>query len=75
MSDIAENVIKGMAAVMPEPKDYKSGDGLLYCGRCHKPKEAYFPKDKVLFGIDRHPAECDCHRAELQPSGIPAHDK
>ena len=53
MSDIAENVIKGMAAVMPEPKDYKSGDGLLYCGRCHKPKEAYFPKDKVLFGIGR----------------------
>ena len=64
MSDIAENVMKGMAAVMPE--DYKGGNGLLYCGRCHKPKEAYFPKDKVLFGIDRHPAECDCRRAERE---------
>ena len=66
MSDIAENVMKGMAAVMPELEDYKGEDGLLYCGRCHKPKEAYFPKDKVLFGIDRHPAECDCRRAERE---------
>ena len=29
MNDIAENVMKGMAAVMPEPEDYKGGDGLL----------------------------------------------
>lgn len=45
---------------------YSGEDGLLYCGKCHKPKEAYFPKDKMLFGIDRHPAECDCRRAERE---------
>lgn len=36
-----------------------------YCGKCRTPKEAYFPADKVaLFGRDRHPAECDCQRAQ-----------
>ena len=49
-------------AAMPE--DYTGEDGLLYCGKCHKAKEAYFPEGKTLFGRDRHPAECDCQRAE-----------
>ena len=26
----------------PEPEDYTGEDGLLYCGKCRKPKEAYF---------------------------------
>ncbi|BCI60597.1 ATP-binding protein [[Clostridium] leptum] len=48
-----------------EPEDYKGEDGLLYCGKCRTPKEAYFPADKIaLFGRDRHPAECKCRRAE-----------
>ena len=41
-------------------------DGLLHCGKCHKPKEAYFPKGRALFGRDRHPSECDCRRAERE---------
>ena len=48
-----------------EPQDYTGEDGLLYCGSCRTPKEAYFPADKAaLFGRDRHPAECDCQRAK-----------
>ena len=48
----------------PEPEDYTGEDGLLYCGKCRKPKEAYFAPDKAaIFGRDRHPAECDCQRA------------
>lgn len=46
-----------------EPQDYTGEDGLLYCGKCHKAKEAYFPEGRTLFGRDRHPAECDCQRA------------
>ena len=47
----------------PENGDYTGADGLLYCGSCHTPKEAYFSPDKAaLFGRDRHPAECDCRR-------------
>ena len=53
-----------MTAATPEQEDYTGEDGLLYCGKCHKPKEAYFAPDKAaIFGRDRHPAECDCQRA------------
>ncbi len=48
----------------PDSGDYTGEDGLLYCGKCRKPKEAYFPEGKALFGLDRHPAECDCQRAQ-----------
>ena len=57
-------VLENMTAATPEPEDYTGEDGLLYCGRCRKPKEAYFVPDKAaIFGRDRHPAECDCQRA------------
>lgn len=42
--------------------DYIASDGLLYCGTCHTPKEAYFPERKTFFGRDRHPMECDCQK-------------
>ena len=54
-------VLENMTATTPEPEDYTGEDGLLYCGKCRKPKEAYFAPDKAaIFGRDRHPAECDC---------------
>ena len=57
-------VLENMTATTPEPEDYTGKDGLLYCGKCRKPKEAYFAPDKAaIFGRDRHPAECDCQRA------------
>ena len=56
-------VLENMTAATPEPEDYTGEDGLLYCGKCRKPKEAYFAPDKAaIFGRDRHPAECDCQR-------------
>ena len=64
MREIQE-MLEDMTTTTPEPEDYTGEDGLLYCGTCHKPKEAYFPPDKAgLFGRDRHPAECDCQRAQ-----------
>lgn len=66
MNEIVKDMIQSMAATTPEPEDYRGEDGLLYCGKCHKPKEAYFPKGKELFGLDRHPAECDCRRTERE---------
>ena len=50
----------------PENGDYTGEDGLLYCGACHTPKEAYFPEGKTLFGRDRHPSECECRRKERE---------
>ena len=64
MTDDFAKVLDTMTAAATEPEDYAGEDGLLYCGKCRTPKEAFFPADKAaLFGRDRHPAECDCQRA------------
>ena len=43
---------------MPEnAMDYYGADGLLYCGKCHTPKEAFFAKGLVLMGRNKHPVE------------------
>ena len=65
MSNLFTERVLNMAAVTPQPEDYTGEDGLLYCGKCNTPKEAYFPeKQAALFGRDRHPAECDCQKAQ-----------
>ena len=67
MSNLFTERVLNKTAVTPQPEDYMGEDGLLYCGKCHTPKEAYFPeKQAALFGRDRHPAECDCQRAERE---------
>ena len=66
MTNGFDDMILNMTDTTPEPEDYTGEDGLLYCGKCRKPKEAYFPEGKRLFGRDRHPAECDCQRAERE---------
>lgn len=52
---------------MPENStDYYDADGLLYCGKCHAPKEAFFANGLVLMGKNKHPIECACHKAERE---------
>ena len=46
--------------------DYHGDNGLLYCGKCRTPKEAFFPKGLVLMGKNKHPAECSCQRTERE---------
>ena len=41
MNDFTDIVSKVME-VSPDEGDYTGEDGLLYCGKCHTPKEAYF---------------------------------
>ena len=63
-------VLENMTTTIPEPEDYTGEDGLLYCGKCRKPKEAYFAPDKAaIFGRDRHPAECDCGLSRTTTAG------
>ena len=65
MTSVYEDMISKMAATTQEPEDYTGEDGLLYCGKCRTPKEAFFPKETAAwFGRDRHPAECECQRAQ-----------
>lgn len=44
--------------------DYYSKDGLLYCGKCHTPKEAFFANGIIILGKNKHPVECACYKAE-----------
>ena len=66
MSNVLGDAVLNMMDTVPEPEDYKGEDGLLNCGKCHTPKEAYFAEGKNFFGHDRHPSECDCRRAERE---------
>jgi len=64
MKNEIEAMITDITTTTAEAEDYAGEDGLLYCGKCHTPKEAYFSKETAQWlGHDRHPAECDCHRA------------
>ena len=64
MKNGIEAMITDITATTAEAEDYTGEDGLLYCGKCHTPKEAYFSKETAQWlGHDRHPTECDCQRA------------
>ena len=44
MSNLFTERVLNMAADTQQPEDYTGEDGLLYCGKCRTPKEAYFPE-------------------------------
>ena len=46
--------------------DYRREDGLLICGRCGEPREAFLEPDVIIPGIDRHPVMCACDRARRE---------
>ena len=50
--------------------DYYGKDGLLYCGKCHAPKEMFFAKGIVLMGRNRHPIECACCKAKREQQEV-----
>ena len=57
------NIVSKVMEVRPDEGDYTGEDGLLYCGKCHTPKEAYFEDGHAaLFGRDRHPTNCACQQ-------------
>ena len=44
MCDYDNAIFRLATAQGAEPEDYTGEDGLLYCGSCRQPKEAYFPE-------------------------------
>ena len=65
MKSELEAVFTKLATVTPEQEDYTGEDGLLYCGKCRTPKEAYHTEEtRALTGHDKRPSECDCQRAK-----------
>ena len=63
MTETIQTAMDRLMTTAAEPQDYVAEDGLLYCGSCNTPKEAFFPNGRKLFGRDRHPAECLCRQA------------
>ena len=63
MTETIQTAMDRLMTISVEPQDNVAEDGLLYCGSCKTPKEAFFPNGKKLFGRDRHPAECRCRQA------------
>ena len=62
MTETIQTAMDRLMTISAEPQDYVAEDGLLYCGSCNTPKEAFFPNGRKLFGRDRHPAECQCRQ-------------
>ena len=57
-------------AVSKSDGDYYGKDGLLHCGKCHTPKEAFFAKNLVLMGKNRHPVDCRCRKMEREQQEV-----
>ena len=53
MNKMVEETVKNMMQPGETTReDYIGEDGLLHCGQCHEPKEAYFDQEKVgVLGI------------------------
>ena len=50
MKNEIEAMITDITTTTTEAEDYTGEDGLLYCGKCHTPKEAYFAEgNRPLF--------------------------
>ena len=64
MKEIVEETLKKLTTSAEKAEeDYIGEDGLLYCGKCHMPKEAYFDQELAQrFGMKTRPKECDCQR-------------
>lgn len=50
----------------PEKEDYYNDEGLLICGKCNTPKEAFYPKELQRDGWIKHPTECRCQREKRE---------
>ncbi len=46
MCDYDNAIFRLATAQEAEPEDYTGEDGLLYCGSCRQPKEAYFTEGR-----------------------------
>ena len=55
-----------ISSISENAENYYGEDGLLYCGKCHTPKEAFFANGIVLMGKNKHPVECACKRTERE---------
>ena len=75
MTSEIKDILENMTTAAPEMEDYIGEDGLLYCGKCHTPKEAYFPEGKELFGRDPPPGRVRLPESRPVSSGRPPRNR
>ena len=64
MTNVFEESVLKLAEIAPEPEDYTGEDGLLYCGKCHTPKQ--FRMDKPPFEGKLFPHRCHCEQERYE---------
>ena len=61
MNPILSAIIDKTETPNSAPDDYiDPSDGLKYCGKCHTPKEMFYPADLQNQGFHKHPVMCQC---------------
>ena len=56
VNPIMAAIVEAAETLNTAPDDYiNPDDGLKYCGKCHTPKEAYFPDQYRKNGLDMQP--------------------
>ena len=61
MNPIFTKMVDAVEAANAAPDDYiNPTDGLKYCGKCHTPKEAFYPAELQAQGFTKHPVMCKC---------------
>ncbi|MCD8005869.1 MAG: ATP-binding protein [Oscillospiraceae bacterium] len=73
MDSVLSDIMQTANEAQSSPDDYIASDGLKYCGKCHTPKEAFFPEGSYFGSSDRYPVLCKCaaekeaqHKAQQQ---------
>ena len=61
MNPIFTKMVDAVEVANAAPDDYiNPADGLKYCGKCHTPKEAFYPTGLQAQGFTKHPVMCKC---------------
>jgi DNA replication protein DnaC len=66
MNDTVKTILENFITATPEPEDYTGEDGLLYCGKCHTPKQFRMDKPPMEGKLFPHRCKCEQERFEKQ---------
>ena len=61
-----DSIIKRMTVTRLEPGDYTGEDGLLYCGKCHTPKQFCMDAPPLEGRLLPHPCCCEQERLDRE---------
>ncbi len=72
MSDF-DGILNRLAVTHREPEDYTGEDGLLYCGKCHTPKQFRMTAPPMEGRIFPCPCQCEQEHQEREAAEQEAH--